>query len=113
LTFDAGGARHEIAVSGRHHGDLERLARDLKRICQTQIDLFAAETGGHAPFDRYLFQLLLLGEGYGGLEHRNSTSLVSKRDHLPATGEGKVSDAYRTLLGLASHEYFHAWNVKR
>src|SRR5690606_13996928 len=24
-----------------------------------------------------------------------------------------VSDGYRTLLGLCSHEYFHSWNVKR
>jgi predicted metalloprotease with PDZ domain len=25
----------------------------------------------------------------------------------------EVTDEYATLLGLASHEYFHAWNVKR
>jgi predicted metalloprotease with PDZ domain len=28
-------------------------------------------------------------------------------------GEDAVGDAYRTFLGLASHEYFHSWNVKR
>jgi predicted metalloprotease with PDZ domain len=25
----------------------------------------------------------------------------------------ELTESYRTLLGLASHEYFHAWNVKR
>ena len=112
-AFDTGGARHEIAVTGRHRGDLARLAGDLQRICQTQIDLFGGQPGSSAPFRRYLFQVLALGDGYGGLEHRTSTSLICKRDNLPEAGVGDVSDDYRTLLGLASHEYFHAWNVKR
>jgi len=113
VRFDAGGARHDIAVSGRHHGDLDRLARDLQRVCQSQIDLFGGHPGSRAPVDYYLFQLLVLGEGYGGLEHRASTSLICSRNNLPAPGASAVDDGYRTLLGLASHEYFHTWNVKR
>jgi predicted metalloprotease with PDZ domain len=38
---------------------------------------------------------------------------VCARDHLPLRGDDAVSDKYRTFLGLASHEYFHLWNVKR
>ena len=53
------------------------------------------------------------GSGYGGLEHRWSSSLVCARDGLPGRGEDGVTESYRTFLGLASHEYFHAWNVKR
>ena len=45
--FEAGGARHDIAVSERHRGDLERLARDFARLAQSQIDLF-----GGAPVSR-------------------------------------------------------------
>jgi len=45
-AFAAGGVRHEIAVYGRNDGDLDRLARDLARVCQAHIDLF----GGRAPF---------------------------------------------------------------
>ena len=108
-AFSAGDVRHEIAVSGRQNCDLERLARDLARMCQVHIDLF----GAPAPFDRYLFQIMALGEGYGGLEHRSSTSLVCRRDELPARGVAGIDDAYLHFLGLASHEYFHAWNVKR
>jgi len=35
------------------------------------------------------------------------------RDALPRPGEKDVSEDYRGFLALASHEYFHAWNVKR
>jgi len=112
-SFDAGGARHDLAVTGRVRADLERVARDLARICQWQTDLFAGAPGGRAPFERYLFQVAATGDGYGGLEHRSSTSLLCRRDELPAPGDARVTDGYRNFLGLASHEYFHSWNVKR
>src|SRR2546429_1203726 len=108
--FEAGGARHDIAVSGQHHGDLERLARDFARLAQSQIDLFGGAPVSRVPFDYYLFQVLAAEAARGGLEHRASTSLVCKRDELPQRG---VSEEYRDLLGLASHEYFLIWNVKR
>jgi predicted metalloprotease with PDZ domain len=113
LQFQAGGARHDIVLSGRHNADRGRLERDLARMCQWQIDLFGGAPGSKAPFDRYTFIVLVVGEGYGGLEHRASTTLLCARDTLPATGREKVDDDYLTFLGLASHEYFHSWNVKR
>jgi predicted metalloprotease with PDZ domain len=113
VSFDAGGARHDVAVTGRIHADLPRVGRDLARVCQWQIDLFAGATGGRAPFGRYLFQVAAVGDGYGGLEHRASTSLICRRDELPPPGDSTVGDGYRNFLGLASHEYFHSWNVKR
>jgi predicted metalloprotease with PDZ domain len=113
VHFEAGGARHDIAVTGRHRGDLARFAKDLQRVCQAQIDLFGGAPDSRAPVDYYLFQLLAVGEGYGGLEHRASTSLVGNRDGLPQSGAIGVGEDYRSLLGLGSHEYFHTWNVKR
>ncbi len=107
-TFTAGGVPHDVAIAGRQHGDLPRFARDLARVCQWQIDFF-----GGAPFERYLFQIAAVTEGYGGLEHRASTSLICRRDELPRAGDEHITDDYLSLLGLASHEYFHAWNVKR
>ena len=56
---------------------------------------------------------MAVGDGYGGLEHRNSTALLCKRDDLPFKGMKDTTEAYRNFLALASHEYFHAWNVKR
>ena len=113
VRFEAGAVPHTVAITGRHRADGERLAHDLARLCQAQVDLFGGAPGSRAPVDAYLFQLLLADEGYGGLEHRASTSLVAKRDGLPQPGATAVSDDYRSLLGLVSHEYFHTWNVKR
>ena len=112
VRFEAGGVAHEIALTGRHRADLARLARDLQRICQWQIELFDGP-GARPPFDRYLFQITAVGDGYGGLEHRSSTSLICRRNELPQEDVAAVTDDYLTLLGLASHEYFHSWNVKR
>ena len=56
---------------------------------------------------------LAVGDGYGGLEHRNSTALICMRDDLPFVGMKDTTEGYRNFLGLASHEYFHSWNVKR
>jgi predicted metalloprotease with PDZ domain len=57
--------------------------------------------------------LNVVDDGYGGLEHRNSTALICSRRDLPRVGEARMSEGYVTLLGLVSHEYFHTWNVKR
>jgi len=112
-SFEAGGAVHDVAITGHIDADLARMAGDLTRICQWHIDFFGGAPGSRPPFDRYLFQIAAVGDGYGGLEHRSSTSLVCKRDELPARGEARITDDYRRFLGLASHEYFHSWNVKR
>ncbi len=112
-SFEAGGATHDVAISGRQRADLARLGRDLARICQWHCDLFGGAPGSRAPFDRYLFQVAAVGDGYGGLEHRSSTSLLCKRGDLPQPGVVRITDDYRRFLGLASHEYFHAWQVKR
>ena len=109
LRFEACGVPHEVALTGRFTCDTERLLRDLTTICEHHIRFF----GEPAPMDRYLFQVMVVGSGYGGLEHRASTSLICKRDDLPRPGEEEVSDGYLNFLGLCSHEYFHTWNVKR
>jgi predicted metalloprotease with PDZ domain len=108
-TFKACGVPHEVAITGHHDCDLERLTTDLKRICEWQIRLF----GEPAPMARYVFLVTAVGEGYGGLEHRASTSLLCSRDDLPYPGMKGTPESYRTFLGLCSHEYFHTWNVKR
>jgi predicted metalloprotease with PDZ domain len=50
-TFTACGVPHEVAISGRHDCDLERLTADLKRICEWQIRFF----GEPAPMPHYVF----------------------------------------------------------
>lgn len=108
-TFTACGVPHEIAISGRHDCDLARLSADLQRICEWQIRFF----GEPAPMPHYVFLVTAVDEAYGGLEHRASTALLCARDDLPYPGMRGTPKRYRSFLGLCSHEYFHAWNVKR
>ncbi len=111
--FDVFGIPHEIAISGRvARLDTARIAVDLKRLCEAQVRLFEPRTR-RAPFERYVFLTQAVDEGYGGLEHRNSSALLCRRDDLPHIGMRASTEGYRRFLGLVSHEYFHAWNVKR
>lgn len=107
--FEVQGIPHAIAIHGRNRCDIARLCRDLKTLCTQHLSFL----GKPADLDRYVFLLQAPGSGYGGLEHRWSSSLVCDRDNLPFKGQTEIDDAYRTFLGLASHEYFHLWNVKR
>ncbi len=109
VRFEAEGIPHDVVITGVVRVDLGRLATDLAAICATHLRFF----GKPAPFERYLFLVMAVGDGYGGLEHRSSTALLCKRTDLPAPELDEVSDAYIGFLGLCSHEYFHAWNVKR
>lgn len=108
-TFYAAGVPHDIVLSGKHRANMARLAKDLKAICEYQINLF----GTPAPFERYVFMTTVLDNGFGGLEHKASTALMCSRNDLPQSLEAPVDKGYRTYLSLCSHEYFHSWNVKR
>ena len=110
--FEACGVSHHIAITGRQRTDLARLCADLEKICAYQIRLFEPGTA-QAPMAEYWFLITAVGEGYGGLEHRASTALICNRDDLPRSAGTKVGKGYQRFLGLASHEYFHTWNVKR
>jgi len=107
--FEAGGIPHAIAINGQSRVDMGRICGDLAKICDTHMEFLSKP----ADLDRYLFLLMVHGNGYGGLEHRWSSSLVCSRKDLPHRGEEGVTDDYRSFLGLCSHEYFHLWNVKR
>jgi predicted metalloprotease with PDZ domain len=109
ISFEACGVPHDVILTGRYQCDEERLKQDLIKICEHHIRFF----GEPAPMDYYQFQVIVVGDGYGGLEHRASTSLMCGRDSLPLPGQTEMSDKYRDFLGLCSHEYFHTWSVKR
>jgi predicted metalloprotease with PDZ domain len=118
--FKAGGVPHRLVVAGASAAfDSARLLADVQKICETEIRFWHGRPGlgarakGRAPHRSYLFLLNAVDDGYGGLEHRNSTALIASRRDLPRLGETRTTDGYVTLLGLISHEYFHTWNVKR
>jgi predicted metalloprotease with PDZ domain len=109
IQFEACGIPHKMVITGIFECDELRLKQDLIKICETEINLF----GQPAPVDEYLFQVMVTGSDYGGLEHRNSTALICSRNDLPYIGMQETTDGYLQFLELCSHEYFHTWNVKR
>ena len=113
-SFKACGIEHRFVVAGATPSfDGERLLRDSQKICETAIRFWHGNKRSATPHKNYVFMLNAVADGYGGLEHRNSTALICNRADLPRLDDVKPSDGYITLLGLISHEYFHTWNVKR
>jgi predicted metalloprotease with PDZ domain len=122
--FKACGIPHRFVVAGAPPAfDGARLMADTKAICEAEIRFWhASKRVGKPPYTNYVFMLNAVDDGYGGLEHRNSTVLICNRRDLPRLPDteakkpaqpAKRSEGYTTLLGLVSHEYFHTWNVKR
>ncbi|AMM25278.1 M61 family metallopeptidase [Variovorax sp. PAMC 28711] len=117
--FEACGIPHRFVVAGAAASfDGDRLIADTKAICEAEMrfwhgDKVGKRGGPKLPFDRYVFMLNAVDDGYGGLEHRHSTALICTRRDLPQIGVKKQPEGYTTLMGLISHEYFHTWNVKR
>ena len=101
-TYNVAQTQFHIWLSGDDTElNWQRLLTDFQQFTETQIRMM----GGFAV-DEYHFLLHLLPQQfYHGVEHENSTVMVLG----PA---GQVSgDLYNELVGLASHELFHAWNV--
>jgi predicted metalloprotease with PDZ domain len=104
-------AVHEFTVDGKKHYlvnegeggvfDGTKAAKDLEAIVREYRRMW-----GFLPYDKYLF-LNLLTEAGGGLEHKNSTVLMASR------WTTRTRRSYINWLDLASHEFFHVWNVKR
>ncbi|WP_267530864.1 M61 family metallopeptidase [Acinetobacter oleivorans] len=108
FNFETHDIEHEFVISGPHNANIDRLKADIEKICAAEINMF-----GSAPFKNYTFMTMATGNSYGGLEHCNSTSLITPRDDLPKSNEPtEPSKDYQRFLGLCSHEYFHSWLVK-
>jgi len=100
--FEVDGKKHSLVNVGEGGVfDGARAARDLEAIVKEDRRLW-----GFLPYDRYVFFNMITESG-GGLEHKNSTVLMTNR------WSTRTRRAYVGWLELASHEYFHAWNVKR
>lgn len=94
--FDLPGIVPQVSVVV--HGEnwsRKRVEEELTKICQSELKLMDG-----APYEHYTFILHIgKGAGGGGMEHANSTAI------------GIPSDEY--LAGVAAHEFFHLWNVRR
>ena len=102
---------YEFSRSGKPHylvnvneggsWDGARAIGDVERIVAEHEKLW-----GSLPYDKYVF-VNMITEASGGLEHRNSSVLMTSRWAMG------TRQAYVGWLNLVSHEFFHVWNVKR
>jgi predicted metalloprotease with PDZ domain len=105
-------AVYEFSVDGKPHYlvnegeagifDGPRAARDLEAIVREHRRFW-----GELPYDKYVILNVLSETANNGLEHKNSTVLMTSR------WTTRTRNAYLGWLTLASHEIFHVWNVKR
>jgi predicted metalloprotease with PDZ domain len=96
FRFDSGGAHFRVIVDAAHW-NRQHLEDALRRITGYEIQLM-----GGAPFKEYTFFFHIdpgASAGSGGMEHANSSAIAA------TSFDGAVS--------IASHEFFHVWNVKR
>lgn len=106
FVVDDGAGRPEFRIAMHHMGtdaDLDAYARDAEAIVREMKHVF----GEYPRFENntYTFIADYLPWASGdGMEHRNSTILSSPRS---------IASGRTNLLGTASHEFFHAWNVER
>ncbi|GAB3801246.1 PDZ domain-containing protein [Spirosoma humi] len=108
IQYDIDGILFHVWIQGgrRTDGnptfDAQRIIDDFSRFSARQLELY-----GEFPEREYHFLTLILPVPYyHGVEHRNSTMLV-----LGPNDEGE--GLYQDLLGVSSHELFHAWNIIR
>ncbi len=103
LGFHADGVPHSIVLCGTG-GNYEphRLEEDLRKIVEAAHRII-----GEPPSPHYTFFYHLTDVRDGGLEHTSSNSCVIPRNMF------QPASSYRGFLALTSHEYFHAYNVKR
>lgn len=100
--FMVSGVEHQLVNIGESgYWDGTKAATDLKQIVEAHHEMW-----GVVPYDRYLF-LNMICESGGGLEHNNSTVLMTSRWTF------RDANRYKGWLSLASHEFFHTWNVRR
>jgi predicted metalloprotease with PDZ domain len=101
-NFEVLGKPHELAVWGKGNFQPKQMIADCQKIIEVESQMF-----GGLPYDRYVFFLHLLQQGFGGLEHKNSCSLIYQKFGF------RTVDKYEPFLQLVAHEFFHLWNVKR
>lgn len=105
-TMEGSAAPVQIRVAMHHTGtdtELDAFTKDVEKIAAEQQAVF----GDLPVFDNgyYTFLADYLPWGGGdGMEHRNSTVIAST---------ATLASNRMGLLGTASHEFFHAWNVER
>lgn len=100
--FTVEGTTFNIWIQGECRPDWERIIAHFSAFAKSQIEAY-----GEFPVQSYHFLLQVLPVNfYHGVEHLTSS--------VNALGPGYelMRERYDDLLGLCSHELYHAWNIK-
>ncbi len=104
---------HRFEVAGRPHllvnegddgtgWDGARSAAEAELVVRRQVDFW-----GCVPYSQYVFFNLIAEGGTSGLEHGQSSVLMTSRWRT------RSREGWLEWLSLVGHELFHAWNVKQ
>jgi predicted metalloprotease with PDZ domain len=101
FSFECRNIPFHIWIQGSNYIAEEKISSDFKKYTETQLVMM-----GDFPEKEYhyLFQFLPYRH-YHGVEHRNSTVITL------GPAETIAEKGYVNLLGISSHELFHAWNI--
>jgi predicted metalloprotease with PDZ domain len=101
-SLEVTGVPHTLVDAGDvDRWDSAEAAEDAAKVVQAAIEFW-----GEVPYPSYTL-LNLVAEGSGGLEHSDSTVLLTSR------WRRDTEDGRRGWASLVAHEHFHAWNGKR
>jgi predicted metalloprotease with PDZ domain len=97
--------------------DFSKFVADVQKFVETSVQMFQPVAGSGeqaAPFKDYWFLFHIWPDTGGGLEHLNSTQINYSADWDDTSPAGRLfGNRYQLKVYVASHEFFHAWNVKR
>ncbi|MFM7900435.1 MAG: peptidase M61, partial [Bacteroidota bacterium] len=75
FTFDYKGIPHHVAMVGKAGYDREKIKTDFWKIVDECTKIY-----GENPNKEYTFIVHNVPSGGGGLEHMNSTSVITRKD---------------------------------
>jgi len=100
ISFEVQGIPHRVAIYEPNEPDRGKLVSVLTRMIKSAVSVV-----GEVPYKHYTF--IMMGDGLGGLEHRNSMAVFSNVPELEDPND------YKGWLSFITHEFFHLYNVKR
>lgn len=101
--FVCAGIEFNLWFQGECKPDWTKLLNDFIRFINEQLIIVQEFPG---TVYHFLFQILPY-KMYHGVEHTNSTVIALGPGYNLMKGK-----LYEDLLGVSSHEFFHAWNIK-
>lgn len=104
LEYSVGGCVFKLCFQGNHPLEEQHMLDEFRAFTKKQMTEMES-----FPCQEYLFLIQSLTyKHYHGVEHENCTVLV-----LGPNNQESHQEYREKLMGVASHELFHAWNVKK